>query len=311
MLYLRQSENDAALYAAMDQIWETLDTGRLFTSLQEEQVYKRITSDPRFINSRTSVNEVFTQQNKRWLYIAASVLLVCSIGLCAYLFTLQDRTPVPAAYVENQVQAGQRMQIKLSDGTVVYVNSASKIRYPSSFPGKTREIYLEGEAYFDVAHDADKPFIVHTGNVQTRVLGTKFNITAYGKDEIRVAVSRGKVSVGNGKTTLGLLTPNRQLKYNLINGKVDESAVDAEELSAWRKGDLIFNNVSMEEAAAIIERTYNVKFNFSNRKLARCRISASFLNKEDITQILRIMSQINSFHYRLNNGEVKITGRGC
>jgi ferric-dicitrate binding protein FerR (iron transport regulator) len=155
---------------------------------------------------------------------------------------------------------------------------------------------LRGEAYFDVAHDASKPFIIHTGNVITQVLGTAFNVKAYGSSELDVTVSHGKVSVGLKNRQLGVLTANRGLSYNSRKNLTRQYYTNAAKVR-WMYGDLIFDNTNIEEAAKTLERWYNIKITVSDPKVKACRFTASFLNHENIDQVLKVLSELTQFTY--------------
>nr|WP_255486848.1 FecR domain-containing protein [Mucilaginibacter sp. SP1R1] len=229
------------------------------------------------------------------------------VGLGLFLnHRIKKESQQPAVvYHEKIVPFGKKIQIGLPDGTQVWVNSGSKLKYPSSFTGSKRELYLEGEAYFDVAHDATRPFIIHTGKLLTRVLGTAFNIKAYATNEMSVTVARGKVSVGLQNKFLGVLTPNQCLSYNAVNGSAKKYKVDASKLR-WMNGDLIFNDTDIEGAAKIIERWYDVKVAFANTRISTRRFTASFLQHENIDQVMNVLSELSAFKYKREGKEITI-----
>jgi ferric-dicitrate binding protein FerR (iron transport regulator) len=233
---------------------------------------------------------------KRWMTVAASLLVFISIifGLNYYLNKSSQQAAI--VYQEKVVPYGRKIQIGLPDGTQVWVNSGSKLRIPVNFAAGTRELNLEGEAYFDVAHDASRPFIIHTGKVITQVLGTAFNIKAYGSKELSVTVARGRVSVGLSDHGLGVLTPNQCLNYNRVNGQLKQFKADASKLR-WMNGDLVFDNSKMGEAAEILERWYNVKISFDDPGIKSRLFTASFLHNENIGQVLKVLGEFNHLSY--------------
>jgi transmembrane sensor len=187
--------------------------------------------------------------------------------------------------------------MQLTDGTVVWINSGSKLKFPTKFTGAKRELYLEGEAYFDVAHDASRPFIIHTGKVATQVLGTAFDIKAYGPSEFDVTVTRGKVSIGLIDQQLGVLTSEQGLSYNSISKLSKRYPVTLAKLR-WMYGDLIFDNMKMADAAETLERWYDVKITITDPQIRSRRFSASFLKHEHIGQVLNVLSEIAHFSYK-------------
>jgi ferric-dicitrate binding protein FerR (iron transport regulator) len=304
MSYISRSASDHELYEFMEEEWDRLNEGDSFDDIQSKLLYKKITADPRFALS-TVLPEERVFGLKKWLSVAAGLLVFLSIGF--YIAYHINTTPQQQAvvYQERVVPNGKKIQISLPDGTQVWVNSGSKLRFPSNFTGNKRELYLEGEAYFDVAHDAKKPFIIHTGKVFTQVLGTAFNVKAYGSNEMSVTVARGKVSVGLSNKLLSVLTPNLCLNYNQMNGNAKTYKVDASKLR-WMNGDLIFDNMKLDEAARVIERWYDVQINFAGAEAKTHRFTASFLKHENIDQVMNVLSELSGFKYDREGKKITI-----
>ncbi|MEN0052816.1 MAG: FecR domain-containing protein [Mucilaginibacter sp.] len=304
MGYISRSGNDEELYELMEKEWDNLNEEGSFHDLDHANLYHKITSDPRFsLSTEPSEKSVF--YFRRWMSVAAGIFMV--FGVVAFLLhrTKQMSQQQAVVYYEKTVPYGKKIQIGLSDGTQVWVNSGSKLRYPSSFTGSKRELYLEGEAYFDVAHDEKRPFIIHTGKVFTQVLGTAFNIKAYGSSKMSVTVARGKVSVGLQRKLLSILTPNQCLSYNQISGDAKKYKVNASRLR-WMNGDLILDDTNLGEAAQVIERWYNVKITFNNPDVKTYHFTASFLKHENIDQVMNVLSELTRFRYERNGSEIII-----
>ncbi|QKJ31047.1 FecR family protein [Mucilaginibacter mali] len=305
MELIHQTHQNEALYEAMDSVWKEIVYHIPVSQPQRESVYDRIINDPRFLKTPPAVNSRLGLFKKNWLKVAASLLIAGTVGIAGYkLFGTEQAAPV--AYLQYAVPAGHHAQFQFPDGTVVAVNAGSILKYPKDFTGKTREVFLQGEAFFDVAHDAARPFIVHTGSIKTQVLGTAFDIEAYGNKKLNVTVARGKVSVLEGSNKLGILTPNHKLTYNYQNKKAEEFLVNANDAIGWKDGSLILNNLNIQEAAEIIERWYNVKFDIKALRGNQTRFSASFLKKESLEKVLNVLSRLNAFHYTISaSGDVK------
>ncbi|MES2276544.1 MAG: FecR family protein [Bacteroidota bacterium] len=307
MELIRQTRENEALHQAMDSVWRKLGHDNPVDQLQTSNIYDRIINDARFIQPDITINNRSGLFKLTWLRVAATVLLASTFSVLGYKLYTSSKQAVQITYLQYVVPAGHHAQFEFADGTVVAVNAGSKLKYPSTFTGKTREIFLEGEAYFKVAHDASRPFIVHTGTVRTQVLGTAFDIEAYGTKKLQVTVTSGKVSVLDGNNKLGLLTPNHKLAYNYQNKKAEEFTVNAIDAIGWKDGNLIFHDLTMQEATEILERWYNVKINADDIKASQSRFSVSFLKKESLKEVLNVLSRLNSFRYTvLSNGDVKI-----
>lgn len=247
---------------------------------------------------------------------AASIMLIFLLGwwlLPSFIKTESIVTDNKSKKLQPIVDNNWERYIRLQDGSTVLLNNGSRLVYPDTFNGKTREVTLVGEAYFDITHDESRPFIVHAGEVNTIVLGTAFNIKAYpSQKEIIVTVTRGKVKVGDSVTTYGIITPNESIAVNLASNKYLKEKVNAEEIVEWKETYLVLDNVSMEEAAILINSKYFVNISFSKESIKRCRISATFLNNESLDQVLAVVAGVVNATYSIQpNDQVIINGEGC
>lgn len=249
----------------------------------------------------------------RWHSVAA-VAAVVALFFIGYLQWPATQTGLhPASLTALTVPLGQKQQLIMADGSKVWVNAGSQLKYPKTFSGKTREVYLSGEAYFDIQHDAAKPFIIHTGTVMTTVLGTAFNIR---EDKlghtIQVTVTRGKVSVANKGVLLGIITPDQQISFNTLNQAMIKQNVDAVKVIAWQKIDLKFEDVTFAEVAKRLEERFSVKISFANDKLKNCRFTGASLNGDQLEKVLKTICDFNNATYQIRpDGSIIINGPGC
>lgn len=249
-----------------------------------------------------------------WIAAAALIVLVMTIGLL--LIKPKNGLQKIAAVKKEKPQSKKdtvHKWVKLPDGSSVQLNQDSYIEYPDTFEGKAmREVHLIGEAYFDIKHDPKHPFVIHTGKIKTTVLGTAFNINAYDADHtVTVTVMRGKVKVEDEKKVLAVLTPDQQLAWNVKLPEAGKIKVNAAQIVAWKKQDLIMDDISLEEAAQMIAERYSVKIQFNNEKVKACRFTAAFLNRNEITQVLTVVGDITGATLTLKNNTVIIDGPGC
>ncbi|MBF4494171.1 FecR family protein [Flavobacterium sp. MR2016-29] len=271
---------------------------------------------------KTKVIPISRKENSRkirraLIAIAATVLIFFAVKNA--LVYNQKTVPVITKGNEteevNPVLAYHGKQlIHLPDGSTILLNDNSSIEYnQNEFDTKTREVTLSGEAYFDIQRNEKKPFIVHTGKVRTQVLGTAFNIKAKSNtDEVEVTVERGKVQVGDLKKVYGVITPNQQIKVNTNTLVYEQNQVNAVIVMEWKSKYLILDNINMEEAISLISQKYKVPITLSNEKIKNCRITASFLNDEDLDHILKVICSVIETEYRYTeNGAVVLKGNGC
>ena len=231
-------------------------------------------------------------------YISAAAAVIAGL-LLTYTIFLSHPQKQPQIVKTVTMKKNDNRLIHLPDGSIAIVMKGSKLTYPSSFDGfKKREVYLEGEAYFDVKHNAGKAFIVHTGKLQTTVLGTAFNVKALKGDKfIVVTVTRGKVRVGDSKKVFGTITPNQQLVVNKTQANSQVKQVQAAEFACWQKQDLMLDDVTMEEASKLIEDRFNVKIQCLDPKLQINRFTTEFQYSESLEHVLSILSQHNNTTY--------------
>jgi transmembrane sensor len=256
-----------------------------------------------------SQREVSSLNYKGWgsiVSVAATLLLLFSFG--AYFFQTE---PVKQTNVISRfTDVKQNRLIQLPDGSTVILRPGAKLNYPSSFDGLAkREVYLDGQAYFDIKHNSLKPFIIHTGKLKTIVLGTAFEINAWSDDNsIQVTVSRGKVRVEDqNNRTLGIITPNQQITYDKANKNIVQKVVNAPEYIEWKEQDLLLSDVTVAEAASLLESRYKVEILINDDSIRSKRFTTIVRKGETLDQILKSISEFNEAIYYYNDNKSSIT----
>jgi ferric-dicitrate binding protein FerR (iron transport regulator) len=251
-------------------------------------------------------------QNNYFAYkIAASVSLLLLVAGFAYWLILWKSAAEAVVWIEKATRKSQVATFTLPDGSRVALNADSKFRYPASGQPSIREVFLDGEAFFEITPNPERPFVVRTGALTTRVLGTSFVVSAYPEDEVaKVAVVSGRVAVDLPEFSATVLQPNRQVVYHKIEKtRSEQAAIMANEL-AWTKGRLVFNATQLSQVARILERYYNVTVKLETEELKGCQVTATF-EQETLFHVLESISYINALEYTFNEGIVTITGTGC
>ncbi len=194
------------------------------------------------------------------------------------------------AYVEIFCPMGARTSFKLPDGTTGFINSGSSLKYPISF-SNGRNVVLTGEAYFDVYHDESNPFVVHTDNMQVKVLGTKFNVSAYSDaPEEEVVLSSGRVELRSvDGEVFNVLTPNQKLVLNTEENTFEVNAVEASEYTEWTEGKLVFRNEDLSQVAERLGRWYNADIVFENDGMYPYNFRATF-EDETLDEVLKLIA---------------------
>ena len=246
-----------------------------------------------------------------WLQ-AAAVLLICFSFFLFKTFRKPANTEAPVTYTFVSAGKGVKKQFFLSDGTHVYLNSGSVIRIASNYGVKNRVVSLNGEAFFEVQHNAAKPFSIHSGKLVISDIGTAFDVKAYTDEaKIQVAVESGRVSVAKSKggnrqeVVASLLTPNQQLTFDNQTENHVLSHTQSNELSAWKLNRLSFDNSSMEEIAHSLERWYNVTVKLNKDVDEHHRYTVSF-NNEPVNDVLKVLQRLTGMTYQVNDRTISI-----
>jgi hypothetical protein len=210
------------------------------------------------------------------------------------------------------VPYGKRFELRLSDGTHIFLNSGTSLKYPIKFlKGEKRQVYLNGEAFFDVTKDTDHPFIVNMNNVGVRVFGTKFNAASYPEnDEVNTVLVEGSVSIFNNnldynENSASLLKPGFIASWNKHNKKISIEKADIAMHTAWIEGRIHFRHLPFKNIIKKLERHYDVTIMNNNKKLDEEFFTASF-DVETIEQVLEVFHKNYNINYSIINDQILI-----
>lgn len=251
-----------------------------------------------------------------WAVQAAAVLLLSVIfsGVYTYLnrdsFVLSNQT----VYQEIKAAFGTQAKVELADGTTVFLNSGSKLRFPQTFDNmETRKVELDGEGYFSVTRNAKQPFIVEANKLDIKVLGTKFNVDAYtGNELVLVTLVEGSVKLqdnsGEENKDLMELLPNQVASLNLADNTLIKTDVsDLHKYTAWIDGRIVFFNDPIQTVVKKLENWYNVDIVISDKQLGNYRFTGTFID-EPLEQVLNMLSLASSMTYVIQAGEKQVDG---
>lgn len=267
------------------------------------------------------------------LLAAASVVAVILFAMWMMWFRQGEKVPLA---VLNQTKDsvtlalnGERKSILLPDSTTVHLNSGSRLVYNKDFGNGNREVWLDGEAFFEVTKDATHPFLVNTKRMTVKVLGTVFNVKAYNtKEDIETTVVEGKVEVSlrENEEKKVILLPNEKialrnnkileagaavpaatapLNYKVQTVKLDKEKNDMPEEAVWIKEKVVFTDEPFEMVALKMERWYDIHIHFENEKLKNILMNGDF-DKVDINEALRILQMMVGFNYTINGNDIFI-----
>jgi transmembrane sensor len=340
--WIKSSVNNEKLFLELKQIW---DSGRVSGLIMEDVIreeWKKIElkirqKDIGFIGKKEfGLNKILRPTFNNIIKIAAVFVLAFGIS---WLIQRQFNTngQSNSSFFEFRTPKGAKSEINLPDGSKVWLNAESYLRFPNTFTNKNRKVYLEGEAYFDIKKDTKHPLIVETSDINIKVVGTSFNVKSYpGEGTIETTLERGKIVIENKisypyqEQSEVTLQPNQRATFIKKQGKIfldnvkpveiiepgTKEAVREERIilndkvqtgkyTAWKDGKLIFDNETFENLAVKLERWYDIKIDIEDEALRRIRFTGTFEN-ETIEQGLEIMKLTTPIKYVMDKNEVKI-----
>ncbi|HEY9001883.1 MAG TPA: FecR domain-containing protein [Mucilaginibacter sp.] len=236
---------------------------------------------------------------------AAIAFLAC--GALAIWKLAGSRQSAPQYYTVS-TGVNSIKQLTLPDGTQVWLNSATSLQVPQNFDGKVRQLILnEGEAFFDVHHDANRPFIVRASALNVQVLGTSFNIKTFKSlKDIKISVVSGMVGVVRNGKTLAMLTPSKQLVFNKIKTDFNINTIDPEQLQGWKTGSTYLKDASFEELALAMKNTYGVTLKATSKRISDYRFTFILRHGISVADALKLITQIHNTHFKKEGNEVMI-----
>jgi len=280
----------------------------------EIRIFQKIEHNIRTKNQKPRTRKLFSTAS---LLVAASISALLVLSILVYSNDQKEVDKSQATTIIRKAGKGQKYSIVLADGTKVKLNSESTLIFPEKFTSNTREVELVGEAFFEVTENPKKPFIVKTKKLTTEVLGTSFNIQAFEKKTSTVTVVTGKVKVSTNQfekltNESILLLPKEQGYIDLVSNKLTKSNIELEKAVSWKDNTIIFDHVSMREAADILERWYDVNITFEKSSLKECLILRSSYKNESLENVLKSLEFIQGINFQFaSSKEIVISGGIC
>jgi len=284
-------KNDRQLHDWWEQEFERSDSSmnpvlrdKLFAQIKEETLDK----------------EVRPLRIIPWKWVAAILLPVC---VAFFTYYLLDSSPIAETPFIVKAAKGDKATIELPDGTNVVLNSASQLSYLNNFGEKVRRVQLNGEAYFKVAHDEKHAFIVQIGDLEVKVLGTSFNISAYKDDkEITVVLLEGKVGV-YAQERSHIMKPGDKIEYNKTTHQIKTTQVHPTDYIEWTKGNMYFEKESLENIMKTLSRIYDVEIRFDSGKLPKEYFTGT-IPGGGIQNALNILMLTSPFYYEMDGSVI-------
>ncbi len=320
--------------AALGKVWGRIGNPPLTTSEHSgsQHVVNEWTATDFYRGQEAAVE--ITARKIGWRRLFAAAALIPLLALSIWLIM---RHSLKTELVEKYNQKGIRSVITLSDGSKIWLNADSRLKYPTSFQAGLREVYLEGEAFFEIARNPQRPFVVHLPKGNVHVLGTSFDIRAYDDEEwMTTSVATGRVafipatgavtspaggsaadgsaadgSAADGSAADGsaadsfYLTSERKAVYHFGSGVVNVGPTDAAADRDWINGVMAFNNESLGKIAVELERSFGKPIKFRNAAMAQYRYTATFKNNTE-EEILSTLRRVKTFYYSVTDKFIEI-----
>ena len=304
--WLKEAPSHKEVFSEYKKVWDNMDKVKGQTTDIIDQEWKIFESRIDSIESnKKSENIKSASSGFNFMRIAASIALIIFAGIGIFVVT--------NVLNKEKIASGTEIQeIELSDGSEVTLNRNTVIKYSQKFKER-RMVYLEGEAFFDIKHNPDKPFIVNTNEIQVEVIGTRFTVNAYPeKNNIEVVVSSGKVAVSSersGSEQL-YLTEGEKAVYHKNNNALQKSTKLDQNYLAWKTKILTFENQRLSEVIKTLNSVYSINIQLMNAELKDCTITTTF-NQQSIEAVLNVISSTLGLEVQKGENRIEIYGEGC
>ncbi len=299
-VWIGESDRNKKIFEDHKQIWER---SRSYFKASD------IVSDKERIKDQIIIQLSNTAKTSRlitWIFRAAAILaLPIMLGIGWYLGS--SEISIETQLCEVTAPKGQISKCVLADGTQIWLNAGTTIKYDPSLKGETREVSLDGEAYFRVSKNKHKPFIVKTQNAQIKVMGTVFNLKAYsGEDKVETTLEEGSVefSLTGSNTKPILLKPGEQVVYNIPDKKISVGNVDTYLHTAWKDGKFVFKDADLQTIITELEKLYDVRIHLENDSLLKLHFRGMFEYEENIFSALEALERTTNIKYRMDGRDI-------
>lgn len=248
---------------------------------------------------------------------AAAILLIPVLGLSLfysvkYYSVRNDRSSMVSSYNEVYSSVDAITKVLLPDGTNVWLNHSSTLRYPASFNGESRKVELKGEGFFEVAHNPESPFIVNAGGIDVIALGTTFNVMAYPEEnKVETSLIEGRVELqryeGREKITLCQMKPADMTVYYKEKGELLTRTIKDDRYFSWKEGKLVFTADPLTEVAKKLSRWFNAEIDIKDPKVEELTLTATFVN-ESLAQVLELLTMVSPVNYTMSEKKMNPDG---
>ncbi len=291
--------------------WQNVEKSKIESQINIDNEWDELSSKIGLgENAKAKIIQMYEKEKshfyKRFAGIAAVIILLIASAYFLNLYFTKDK-------LQQIVAQTEILENKLPDGTLVTLNSGSSIEFTKNFKGKTREIKLKGEAYFDVSHDKTKAFIILANNVRIEVLGTSFYVnTNSGENKMEVILNNGKVAVyyADNPDSRIIMLPDEKVEIAVVNHKIIKSVNADENYLAWKTKEFIFRDHSLKEVVELLNKVYNSNIKITNEKIENYRINTSFKG-QSLESVLKVLEATLDLEIDFYETVIVISGEEC
>lgn len=301
--WIGQSKRNKKYFEDCIFIWKITAITTNEAGFDVDKAYRRF-----YVDSK--IEKRFPFYLRTFRFISAAVLFFFLLSGSLFFFNKLERvTNDTVQKFVIEVPSGAKSKVTFPDGSIVWLNSESKIEYDSDFAKTSRNISLTGEGYFEINRNKILPFVVKTEKLSIKVLGTKFNLKSYEEDlDITVTLKEGSVEVKQLISDADPLTlrPNQQVTYQKSEDSMQVDSVDASSIEAWRDGAIVFDKVSLIDIAKELKRLYNRPVHIEDENLKHIIYYSDFKDNIPIEKVIKILSSGNKFKYEVKPDYIRI-----
>jgi ferric-dicitrate binding protein FerR (iron transport regulator) len=263
--------------------------------------------------AKIEINKIQEKPKIKYLYTAIGIAAALVIGLFIGIYVTSLNSKTDPVYYAAHSPKGSVSEMILPDGSVIFLNADSKIKYSIEGENGIREVFLTGEAWFEVAKNKEKPFVVHTPFYDVHVTGTQFNVKAYDTDrEVTTTLEEGEVVIQSTESFKlaedVILKPGEQIVLNKESRELNIKNVNTKWFTSWKDNKLIFVNMNMKELVVLLERKYGVEIDVKSNEILKLHFDGTIKN-ETIIEILEIMKKTLPIDYKIAGQKIEITNK--
>lgn len=308
-IWLESDRENADFFFRMERIWELKDEKKYSDEEQVKVAFDQLLTSINHRKKKESPKQdIKNKVSFKWIKNVAAVLLLSLALSGLFHYLSHDRNPIYYSNNTIDVPKGSQTFIELCDGTKVWLNSNSKLTYPSVFSDTIRAVRLVGEGYFEVTNNPNQAFVINGDKLNVKVLGTKFNFKSYPDETTRVTLKEGKIEVyTSDRCQNAILHPHEQVNYA---GTGELQVIKISDISSeegWIYGNLVFVEESLENIAKIFNRKFNKNFVISNSELSKELFTGHFSQEKSLVEILDILKKTYKMDYNFKNDTIFIT----